>query len=61
MTLKYETPGQKVFSMILGKSREQLLKAPEIMKQLGQSRNSAQLWMCLMMTVKSDAAKDSIE
>ena len=60
MTLKYEIPGQKVSNMLLGKSREQLLKAPEIMKQLGQSRNSVQLWMCLMMKVKSDAAKNSI-
>ena len=41
MTLKYETPGQKVFSMILGKSRGELLIASEKMKQLGQSGNSA--------------------
>ena len=29
------------------------------MKQLDQSRNNAQLWMYLVMKVKSNAAKDS--
>jgi len=32
----------------------QLLIAPERMKQLGQSRNDTQLWMCLVVRVKSD-------
>ena len=31
--------------MLLGKSVEQLLMAPERMKQLGQSGNDALLWM----------------
>ena len=35
-------------------------KAPERMKQLGQSGNDAWLWICLVMEVKSDAAKNSI-
>ena len=30
------------------------------MKQLGQSGYDAQLWMCLVMKVKSDAARNSI-
>ena len=34
-------------------------KAPERMKQLGQSGNDAQLWMRLVMKVKSDAVKNS--
>ena len=38
-------PGQKVSNLLLGKSRGQLLIAPEGMKQLGQCRNDAQLWM----------------
>ena len=29
-------------------------------KALGQSRYDAQLWMCLVVKVKSDAAKDNI-
>ena len=44
--------------MILGKSKGQLLIAPERMKQLGQSRNDTQFWMCLLMKVKSDAIKN---
>ena len=46
--------------MLLGKSGEQLLIAPERMKQLGQSGNNAQLWMCLVVKVKSDAIKNNI-
>ena len=46
--------------MLLRNSRWQLLIAPERMKWLSQSRNDAQLWMCLMVKVKSDAVKKSI-
>ena len=31
---------------------------PERMKQLGQSRNDTQFWMCLLVKVKSDAVKN---
>ena len=44
-------------NMLLGKSGE---VAPERMKGLGQSRNDTQLWMCLVVKVKSDAVKRSI-
>ena len=40
-----------------GKSGE---TAPEEMKKLGQSRNDAQLWMCLVVKVKCDAIKNNI-
>jgi len=30
------------------------------MKQVGQSENIAQLWMCLVVKVKSDAEKNNI-
>ena len=43
--------------MLMEKSRE---IAPEGMKSLSQSRNSAQLCMRLVMKVKSDAAKNNI-
>ena len=33
--------------------------APERTKQLGQSRNDAQLWMCLMMKIESDVVKNN--
>ena len=45
--------------MRLGKSGGQSLIAPERMKQLGQSGNDAQLWMCLVVTVKSSAVKNN--
>ena len=60
MTLKMSTWGQKLFSMLLGKSGGQSLIAPKRMKQLGQSGNNAQLWMCLVAKVKSDAVKSNI-
>ena len=41
MILEDEPPGLKVSSMLLGKSRGQLLIAPERMKQLGQSGKNA--------------------
>ena len=52
-------PGQKVSSILLGKSKGKLLIAPERIKGLGQSRNT-QLWMCLGVKVKSDAIKNNI-
>ena len=60
MTLKDESTGLKMSNMLLGKSGGELLIAPERMKQLGQRRNDTQLWMCLVIKVKSDAAKNSI-
>ena len=38
-----------------GKEQRQLLTAPERMKQQGQRGNNMQLWMCLLVKVKSDA------
>ena len=43
--------------MLLGKGRVQLLIAQERREHLGQSRNNAQLWMCLVVKVKSDTVK----
>ena len=34
--------------------------APEGMNRLSQSGNSAQLWMCLVVKVKSNAVKNNI-
>ena len=33
---------------------------PERMKRLSQSKNDAQLWMCLVVKVKSNAVKNNI-
>ena len=43
--------------MLLGKSGE---ITPERIKRLAQSRNDAQLWMCLVEKLKSDAVKNNI-
>ena len=55
-----EDEGPKVSNMLLEKSRGQLLIAPERMQWLSQSRNDTQVWMCLVLKVKSDAVKNSI-
>ena len=44
--------------MLLGKTRE--IDA-EKMKWLGQSRNNAELWMCLVVKVKSDAVHNIVQ
>ena len=62
MTPEDEPPGSEApwVNMLLGKSRQQLLIAPERKTHLGQSRNDAQLWMCLVVQIKSDAVKNNI-
>ena len=51
------SPGQYVSNTILGMIKE---IAPERMKKLGQSGNDTQLWVCLVVKVKSDALKNNI-
>ena len=60
MTPKDESPRCGGVQYATGKSGGELPIAPERMKQLGQMGNDAQLWMCLVMKVKSNAAKNSI-
>ena len=43
--------------LLLGKSGQ---VAPERMKRLNQSKNNAQLWMFLVVKVKSVAVKNNI-
>ena len=57
MTLNDELPRLVVPNMLLEKNRE---IAPEGMKRLSQSRNNTQLWICLVVKVKSDAVKNDI-
>jgi len=64
ITLKNEAPhpalpGQKVFSMPQKKSGGKLLLAPERMKWPDQSGNNTQLWIYLVMKVKSSAVKNT--
>ena len=57
MTPEDELPGQEGSNMLLGKSIGQLLIAPERMKRMGQNRNNTQLWICLVVKVKSNATE----
>ena len=59
MTRKRSPAGQMASSVLLGKSGGQILIAPERMKWLGQSGNDAQLWVCLVMKLKSNAIKNN--
>ena len=52
------SPGWEVSNILLRKSRE---IAPEGMKRLSQSGNNAQLSMCLLVKVKSDAVKNAAQ
>ena len=54
---KMNSPRSEGSSMLLGKSRGQLLIAPERMKCLDQRRNDTQLWMYLVVKVKSSALR----
>ena len=57
--LKDESPRSEGVQHAIGEEQRTTI-APERMKWLGQSRKNAQLWVCLVMKVKSDAAKNSI-
>ena len=54
---KMNSPGQLVPIMLLEISREII---PERMKRQNQRKNNTQLWMWLMMEVKSNAVKNNI-
>ena len=60
ITLEDEPPVRKVLNMLLRKSRGQLLIAPVRIKWLGQSGNDDQLWMYLVVKVKSNAVNNNI-
>ena len=57
MTLKDELPNSASDNMLLEKGGE---ITPERMKRWNQSEKNTQLWIWLVMEVKSDAVKSSI-
>ena len=57
MTLKDELPRPVVAQYTAEKNRE---ITQEGMKRLSQKGNNTQLWMCLVVKVKSDVVKNSI-
>ena len=61
MTQEDELARLEPSNRLSGKRREQLLKTPKRMKQLGQSGNDAQLWMCQVIKLKSNTIKNNIE
>ena len=54
---KMNSPGWQVPNILLEKKRE---IAPKGMKKLSESRNNTQLWMCLVVKLRSDAVKNNI-
>ena len=54
---KMNCPGRQVPNMLLEKSEE---ITPERIKRWSQSKNNIQLWIWLVMEVKSDAVKNNI-
>ena len=57
ITLEDKPPGWKVLNILQGKNTGQLPIALERIKWLGQSENNPQLWMCLVVKIKSNAVK----
>ena len=56
MTLKEVPPRSVGVQYAAG---EEWRNSSRRMKRLGQSKNDAQLWMCVVMKVKSDAIKNN--
>ena len=59
-TGRWRPPGCKESNMLPEKSRGHLVIAPERVKRLDQRGNDAQLWTCLLVTVRFDALKNNI-
>ena len=60
MTPKDELSREDSVQYVTGEEWKQLLRAPERKKLVGLSRNHAQLWMCLVMKIKSGAVRNNI-
>ena len=60
MTLGEPLPRSESVRYATVEEWKQLLITTERMKWLGQSENDAQLWVCLVMKVKSNAIKNRI-
>ena len=58
--MEYEPPRLEGAQYATGKEQRTITNTPERKKWLGQSRNKAQLWMCLVVKVISDTVKNSI-
>ena len=59
MTLEGEPPRSEGLQYATGKELSPITKSSLKMKQLGQSRNDTQLWMCLVVNEKSNTVKSN--
>ena len=60
MTPEDESPRLEGVLYATGEEQSAITNNPKWLKQLGQSRNDNQLWMCLVVKVKSSAVKNNI-
>ena len=60
ITPEYEPHGSESFQYAIGEKQRATTIVPEIMKSLSQSGNNAQLWICLVIKVKSNTVKKNI-
>ena len=60
MILKDEFHRSKGVQYATGEEWRRTTSSPRKIKQLGQGRNNVQLWVCLVMKEKPNAAKNSI-
>ena len=54
-----ESPRSKGVKYATWEEQSKLLISPKRINQLGWSGNNIQLWMCLVVKVKSDAVKNN--
>ena len=59
MTSEGEPPRSEGLQYATGKELSPIIKSSLKMKQLGQSRNDTQLWMCLVVNEKSNTVKSN--
>ena len=59
MIPKYEYPRSEGVQYASGEEWKTTANSPRKNEAVGQSRKDVHLWMCLVMKVKSDAAKNS--
>ena len=59
MTSEGEPPRSEGLQDATGKELSPITKSSLKMKQLGQSRNDTQLWMCLVVNEKSNTVKSN--
>ena len=60
MILEDETPRSEDVQYLAGKEWRAITNSSKKKKKLGQSRNVAQWWICLVVNIKSNAVNNNI-